>query len=125
MTAYYVLDVRQALGAVRRRFEHEQLALTGQLALAIMNSDHRGLVRLPFRGDNLVAEVADELSDKAVRCRGGDFRARIEHAASVWPPDYADDQAFHLMECRIARGRHIAAGRAAVTERKSLIGRGA
>ena len=82
MTAYYVLDVSQALGAVRRRFEHEQFALTGQLALAVMNSDHTGLVRLQFRG-GLVAEVADELSDKAVWCRGGNFRARIEHAASV------------------------------------------
>jgi hypothetical protein len=30
-----------------------------------------------------VAEVADELSDIAVWCRGGDFRTRIEHAASV------------------------------------------
>ena len=83
MTAYHVLDVSQALGAVRSRFEHEQLALTGQLALAVMNSDHSGLVRLPFRGDNLVAEVADELSDEAVGCRGGNFRACIEHAASV------------------------------------------
>lgn len=82
MTAHYVLDVRQALGAVRCRFEHQQLALTGQLALAIMNSDHPGLIRLQFRG-GLVAEVADELSDIAVWCRGGDFRARIEHAASV------------------------------------------
>jgi hypothetical protein len=50
--------------------------------LAVMNSDHSGLVRLQFRG-GLVAEVADELSDKAVWCRSGNFRARIEHAASV------------------------------------------
>src|ERR1700751_4049031 len=58
MTAHDVLDVSQALGAVGSRFEHEQLARTGQLAMAIMNSDQGALVRELFRS-GLVAEVTD------------------------------------------------------------------
>ena len=73
----------QALGV-----EGEQLARTGQLALAVMDSDHTRSVGSQFRG-GLMAEVTDELSDKAVWCRGGDFRTRIEHAASVRPPGEA------------------------------------
>lgn len=45
MTAYHVLDVSQALGAVRRRFEDEQLTRTGQCALAIVNCDQPAVVR--------------------------------------------------------------------------------
>jgi hypothetical protein len=82
VAACYVLDVRQALGVVRGRLEHEQFARTGQLALAVMDGDHTRPVGSQFRG-RLVAEVTDELSDEAVWCRGGDFRARVEHAASV------------------------------------------
>jgi len=82
MPAYYVLDVSQAIGAIRSRFEDEQVAIAGQLALAVMNSDQSGFVRLKLRG-GFMTEVADELSDVAVWCRGGNFRTRIEHAASV------------------------------------------
>lgn len=79
MTAHHILDVRQALGAFRGGFEYEPLTLTGQPALAVMNSDHPGLVGELFRG-GLMAEVADQLSEVAVWCRSGNFRARIEHA---------------------------------------------
>ena len=81
--------VRENLaGVVRGRLEHEQLARTGQLALAVMDSDHTRSVGSQFRG-GLMAEVTDELSDKAVWCRGGDFCTRVEHAASVRPPGEA------------------------------------
>src|SRR6201987_2545992 len=79
MTADDVLDVSQALGAVGSRFEHEQLALTGQRALAVMNGDHSGLVRKLFRGD-LMAEVADKLSDVAALVCGGKLRAGLKES---------------------------------------------
>src|ERR1700735_3268819 len=57
--AYYVLDVSQALGAVRSSFEDEQLAIAGQLAVAVMDGDQPGLVRLQL-GGGFMTEVADE-----------------------------------------------------------------